>query len=404
MAGGRPAWVTDFRSSLYLGMRHPARSLGAWTGLTTGVPAVLASTPGTAALEARIRDRLGTEAAVTSTSTLHALVDLRETHPHRVALLDEHAYPVAWLAAGRAAGRFRHHDPASLDRRLAVSTRRALVLADGWCTTCGRAAPLARYAAAAAMHDAMLVVDDSQALGVVGPGSGRARPLGTGGTGTVAAAGLTGDGVTVLVASTAKAYGVPMAFVAGPALVIDRLRTAGPTRTHSSQPSAADVAALHRALDIDEARGDRLRRGLADRIGVFVRAFDGAPVRARPSTFPFVVLDLPAGTDPHLVEEFLRQRRVRASVVRGHHRPHLAFLIRVDHTGSELVTAAALVRRAVEQQDARSPTRHRDPSTRHRSGPRERAADLASRGDRPCPPPEHPRRRGRARPGSPVRR
>jgi 8-amino-7-oxononanoate synthase len=69
----------------------------------------------------------------------------------------------------------------------------------------------------------------------------------------------------VAVSSLAKAFGAPVACVAGPARIVGRLRTAG-SALYSSPPSQVDIAAATRAVDRNAVDGDRLRSALARRV------------------------------------------------------------------------------------------------------------------------------------------
>src|SRR5262249_2727001 len=71
-------------------------------------------------------------------------------------------------------------------------------------------------------------------------------------------------------ASLAKAFGAPIAFLAGAERFVADVARHGPSRWHSSPASAAAVAAAAHALDVNERRGDELRArlgALAARVG-----------------------------------------------------------------------------------------------------------------------------------------
>lgn len=254
--------VADFTSSLYLGMRHAGGEFTAWPALTSGRPAVL-DPPAGAAAARHIAARAGAELAALTRSTLHGLNDCMELLAGQgtVLAVDSGIYPVGRWAVQRAAGIgipvawVGHHDLARLRYRLERLTDKGLrpvVVADGFCTGCGRAYPLAE---AAALADGVTVLlDDTQALGILGPSGG----------GSVAQAGIPHDNI-VTVSSLAKAFGVPVACVTGPAAFVERLRTIG-SALHSSPPSRVDIAAAVNAVRRDAAEGDRLRSALAVRV------------------------------------------------------------------------------------------------------------------------------------------
>lgn len=314
---------------------------------------MLCPTAGTERLEARLRHRLGAEAALTTVSTLHAMADLHALHGATGSVLDEYAYPIGGLVAPPGSVRFRHHDPESLAQRLA-SSRKGLVVVDGWCTHCGRAAPLADLATVAARYGSVLVVDDTQAMGVIGRGATARSPIGPDGSGTLVAAGVAGHPAIIAVASTSKGLGVPITLVAGPRRVVEHLRSRGPTRTHCSQPSAAHIAALGRALDIDDRWGMELRRRLVARIDHFTDRFVATGFRVGGGGFPVLTVDVPRGVDPHRVERRLAGEGVFAIVVGGHRRPQLTFVVRADHSPSDIERGVRALQRCVNPRGAMS--------------------------------------------------
>lgn len=281
--------MADFTSSLYLGMRHASTELPSWPALTTGRPAVLETPPRAVATAARLAALAGAEQAVLTRSTLHGLVDCLDVlaGPDAGLAVDTGVYPVAQWAVQRAARHtplvlVAHHEPADLAaavRRLAGQGLRPVVVADGVCTGCGRAYPVASAAAQVRPLGGMLLLDDTQGLGILGARPDRVRhPYGHGGGGSVRHAGVGHAGI-VTVSSLAKAFGAPVACTAGPAGVLARVRVAD-SAVHSSPPSAVDVAAAANALDRNAAVGDALRTLLADRVRVLRRraAEQGLPL------------------------------------------------------------------------------------------------------------------------------
>jgi len=257
----------DFTSALYLGMRHPAAALPPWEALTLGKPAALAPVPGEVALGAELAALMDCEAACLLPSTLHLFWDLfgwLAAAP--VALLvDAGAYPVARWGAERAAGkgavlqRFRAGDATharTLAARWRALGRRPVLLADGYTPGNDAAPPLADLAEVAARTGGFLVLDDTQALGVLGPDGG----------GSVAAHGLAGAPV-LAGASLAKGFGTPLAVLAGPRRPLAEFMAASEGRVHCSPPSVALVAAAAHALQLNRRAGDALRLRLRARVG-----------------------------------------------------------------------------------------------------------------------------------------
>ena len=169
-----------------------------------------------------------------ASSTVHAVLDCVATltAPGAAVLLDAGAYPMGRWGPPRpgrvVASPTAIRQPRPPAARL-VRTGPAAVVTDGFCPGCGRPAPLAAYLRVVRAHGGLLLVDDTQALGVLGrPAAGQA--YGTGGGGTAAWTG-TGGPELVVVASLAKGLGVPLAVVAGERRVVGLVRTARPAST-----------------------------------------------------------------------------------------------------------------------------------------------------------------------------
>jgi 8-amino-7-oxononanoate synthase len=340
--------MLDFSSSLYLGLHHPSRSLAPWDRLTTGVPAALGELPAAGRVAGALAQLQGCERAVLARSTLHAFLDCFATlgGRDRPVLVDAGAYPIAGWAAGalgRPVLRFGHHDPADLGWRLR-HLRRPLVVCDGFCPGCGAVAPLAGYLELAGRHDGLLLVDDTQALGVLGRRD-RPGPYGAGGGGSPAWAGVGGPRV-VVVASLAKGLGAPLAVAAGAAGPLGRLADAGPTRVHSSPPSAADLHAALRALDANRRVGEARRERLGALVARLRRRLAEQGVAVGGGRFPVQSLPPMAPPAAAALADALADRRVRAVLQRPRCRPGatVTLLVNADHTADQVDrVAAALV-------------------------------------------------------------
>jgi glycine C-acetyltransferase/8-amino-7-oxononanoate synthase len=185
---------------------------------------------------------------------------------------------------GRLAGRlaaWRHHAPHA----------RALVVTDSVFSMDGDLAPLPDLVAVCERYDALLMVDEAHATGVVGPA----------GRGAVAHFGLMGQ-VPIVMGTLSKALGAAGGFVAGTADLCDLLRnrarafifdTALPAPT-----TAAALAALHVVAREPErcARARAIARQLADGVraaGYSVATPDAAVVPVMIGE-PAAALDLAA--------------------------------------------------------------------------------------------------------------
>jgi 8-amino-7-oxononanoate synthase len=338
--------MLDFSSSLYLGLHHPSRSLAPWDRLTTGVPAALGEPPEAYLVASALARLQGCERAVLARSTLHAFLDCFAVlgGRDRPVVADAGAYPIAGWAARAAGARpvvaFTHHDPGDLRRRLR-RLRGPLVVCDGLCPGCGGVAPLAGYLALVRRHGGLLLVDDTQALGVLGRRGGPG-PYGVGGGGSPAWAGIGGPGVLV-VASLAKGLGVPITAIAGGAAPVGRLADAGPTREHASPPSTADLHAARHALAANRRVGEARRERLSTLVARLRRRLTerGVPTGGG----PFPVQPLPAMPPPVAARlaAAMAERGIRVVLQRPRCRPGAAvtLLVTAGHTVGEIDRAAA---------------------------------------------------------------
>ena len=180
--------MADFTSALYLGLRHPSWSLAPWDQLTTGRPAALLTTPSQGKVAEALAGLVGCERATLGSSTLHLFWDLFGMLDRRHAIyMDAGVYPIGRWGVERAAARgipvqtFAHHDGEALRRALQHSARQRLRPDSGG----GRVLPGLRTACAACRYlqtiqqrDGLLVLDDTQALGILGHSPCAETPLG----------------------------------------------------------------------------------------------------------------------------------------------------------------------------------------------------------------------------------
>ncbi len=331
--------MLDFSSSLYLGLRHASRSLAAWDRLTEGKPSALDEPPGAAAVAAAMSVLTGCERAVLLPSTLHLFWDLFGMRAgDAIAIyVDAGTYPIARWGVERAAARgttvryFAHHDAHALGRLLLHETRRGvrpLVVADGFCPRCGRAAPVPEYLEATRTFGGSLLIDDTQALGIFGHSPGPDSPYGHGGGGTSRRWDVAGPDV-LIGASMAKAFGTPVAVLCGAAAEVRRFMTLGETRVHCSPPSVANIRAAAHALELNRTCGDALRLRLAGLVGRFRARLAERGLSASGGLFPVQRVAVPPGHDASLLHRHLLRLGVRAVLVRDAPRrsPGLCFLI-----------------------------------------------------------------------------
>ncbi len=216
-------------------------------------------------LEERVAAFVGMEDAILYSSCFDANTGLFET------LLDEpdavisdalnHASLIDGIRLCKASRyRYANNDMSELGFRLeeAAGARYRLIATDGVFSMDGILANLPAIADLAAAHDAMVLVDDSHAVGFVGAG-GRGTPEATGAAGRI-------DLVT---GTFGKALGgASGGYTAGPAAVIGWLRQRSRPYLFSNSLAPVIAATTLRALDLI-AESDELRSRLAANAALF---------------------------------------------------------------------------------------------------------------------------------------
>ncbi|MGH3737469.1 MAG: aminotransferase class I/II-fold pyridoxal phosphate-dependent enzyme, partial [Micromonosporaceae bacterium] len=242
--------VIDLAGNDYLGLsRHPAVVAAATRALrdyglgATGSRLVRGTTDAHAALESELAALTGWPAAlVYSSGYLANLGALRAlAGPRTTILSDAHAH--ASLIDGCRATRAEtvvlpHASVPAVRDALGAATGSAVVVTESVFSVDGDLAPLAELHAACLEHDALLLVDDAHALGVLGPR----------GAGGVAAAGLAGATNLVVTATLSKAVGAAGGVVAGPAELIAHLVDTGRTFIYDTALPPAVAAGARAGL------------------------------------------------------------------------------------------------------------------------------------------------------------
>lgn len=347
--------MLDFTSVLYLGMRHPKNSLPDWQQLTTGHPAALAVPQESEVVAKSMAQLMGCQHATLGTSTLHIYWDLFEilAKDRIVIYLDSSIYPVAKWGVERVAARgvfireFPSRDTAALTKLLNRDSSlgvRPVVVTDGLCPATGTTAPLAEYVNLMRSRRGCVVVDDTQALGILGHAPESLMPYGTGGAGTAAWQGAKGQEL-VIGSSLAKGFGVPLAVLGGSQSFIKRFESESATRIHCSPPSIALIHAARHALDINKKSGDQLRLRLLQLVRQFKAGLRRIGLSAMGGLFPVQTLKSIPNINAAWLHEQLLKLGVRTVLHRSRHgnASMLSFLITTLHSPTDIETAVRLL-------------------------------------------------------------
>lgn len=367
--------MLDFTSALYLGMRHPKDSLPDWQQLTTGRPAAFSVPPESEVVAKSMAQLMGCQHATLGTSTLHIFWDLFEVlaKDRIIIYLDDGSYPIARWGVERVAAKgvstrmFPSRDTAALASLLNRDSgleARPVIVTDGLCPATGKTTPLAEYVKFMRSRGGFVVVDDTQALGILGHAPSTLMSYGSAGAGTATWQGIQGPEL-IIGSSLAKAFGVPIAVLAGSRSIIERFESESATRIHCSPPAIPLLRAAQHALDVNKTLGDRLRQRLLNLVRQFKQGLRRIGLSSMGGLFPVQTLKSMPNIDAAWLHERLLNLGVRTVL---HHSREgqtasLSFLITARHSPSDIdksirilqqVCAFADIRFGGKQHESRS--------------------------------------------------
>jgi 8-amino-7-oxononanoate synthase len=262
--------VVMFGSNNYLGLTtHPKvreaakRAIDRFGTSMTGSRLVNGSMKLHEEFEEKLANWFGKESALVFTTgyqvnlaTCSALLSNKQS----VGVIDRnvHASLYDGVRLGQAAGarlvRYRHNDPASLDRALDKldAGEGAFVITDGVFSAEGEIARLDEIVAVVKKHGARLLVDDAHALGVIGPdGRGTAHHFGV------------ADQVDLMGGTFSKSLGSIGGWLVGERKVLDYIRHFAPSFMFAASAAPPSVAAAMAAFEVmqqETHRIDQLRQ------------------------------------------------------------------------------------------------------------------------------------------------
>jgi len=260
--GGRN--VLNLCANNYLGLAdHPAmidaaqEALERWGFGMASVRFICGTTQLHKELERRLSGFLGTEDAILYSSCFDANGGLFETllGPEDVIISDElnHASIIDGVRLCKAERRrYRNRDMADLEIQLAESTgaRYRLVATDGVFSMDGYVAPLDQIVELAERYDALVMVDDSHAVGFMGhKGAGTPELFGV------------QDRIDIVTGTLGKALGgASGGYTAARAEIVEMLRQRSRPYLFSNSLAPSIAAAAIATLDLLESSGELLAR------------------------------------------------------------------------------------------------------------------------------------------------
>ena len=340
----------NFSSSLYLGMIHSSGELRDWDSLTTGAPAAFFEPPVAVTLGKSIARLQGLADGVIAPSTLHLFWDwFGGLDPRKdVVFADAQLYRVGTWGVERAVGKgvmatkFRHQCVASLQRLMSQKLglrQRPVVVTDGWCPFCGKAAPLLDYLRIIEPFNGLLVVDDTQALGIFGKKPDMLMPYGYGGGGLLRHLNIQSERV-LAISSLAKAFGAPLAAMCGSVFEIQKFKMRSETRVNASPPSAAALAAGKNALRRNADSGLDRREKLFQNVLFFQKIMSEGGFETKGDFFPVQTILGLDGKETRRVHAALWETGIRTVPVLAHGKnPKLCWLLNALHSRRDIERA-----------------------------------------------------------------
>ena len=339
--------MANFTSALYLGLRHSHRALRSWSQFTTGVPAAFAEPHNATDVAQAIAHLQGCEEGVLSTSSLHLFWDLFGILAKRPIhiFFDSGMYPIGrWgveraACLGAAVSEFPHHDADALGLLLNLEMHpqsRPIIVTDGFCPDCGRAAPLTDYVRLVQEYRGRLIVDDTQSLGIFGQSAGPSAPYGSGGGGMLRWSRAFGPEV-IAISSLAKGFGAPLAALTADEATAHHFKSVSETRVHCSPPSIAAIHAAEHALAVNRRHGDRLRLRLACLVSRFRSGANAAGFDVNGGLFPVQTIDPGSRAETIRIHKLLERSGIRTVLRRtSGNRVRISFLFNARQTPAEI--------------------------------------------------------------------
>lgn len=187
--------------------------------------------------------------------------------------------------SGASIIRFRHNDPADLDKRLGrldPSDSNKLVVVEGIYSMLGDRAPLAEIVEVKRKHNAYLLVDEAHSLGVLG-GTGRGLAEETG----------VETHVDFITGTFSKSLGAIGGFCASDHPVLETLRVTSRPFMYTASPPSSIMASVQQALT-RLADDPELKARLWENIGRFHQGIAGVGLTPCSPPGPIIAIRVPS--------------------------------------------------------------------------------------------------------------
>ncbi|HEY9807461.1 MAG TPA: 8-amino-7-oxononanoate synthase [Candidatus Obscuribacterales bacterium] len=251
------------------------------------------------------------------------------------------------ILSGATVVDYAHCDVADLRAKLTQQRdryRRCLILTDSVFSMDGDLCPLPELLAIATEFEAMLLVDEAHATGV----------MGATGAGCVEHFGCTGHAL-IQIGTLSKALGSLGGYVAGSATLIDFLRNRAPSWIYTTGLSPADTAAALAAIAIvkqEPQRRAQLWHNVADLqqlIGFSSHSSNSSQLQPLPSASPILCFQVQDAATVLQAGQQLKQAGIFASAIRPPTVPtsRLRVTVMATHTAAHLQQLAKALHQIV---------------------------------------------------------
>ena len=251
------------------------------------------------------------------------------------------------ILSGATVVDYAHCDVADLRAKLTQQRdryRRCLILTDSVFSMDGDLCPLPELLAIATEFEAMLLVDEAHATGV----------MGATGAGCVEHFGCTGHAL-IQIGTLSKALGSLGGYVAGSATLIDFLRNRAPSWIYTTGLSPADTAAALAAIAIvkqEPQRRAQLWHNVADLqqlIGFSSHSSNSSQLQPLPSASPILCFQVQDAATVLRAGQQLKQAGIFASAIRPPTVPtsRLRVTVMATHTAAHLQQLAKALHQIV---------------------------------------------------------
>jgi 8-amino-7-oxononanoate synthase len=357
-------WLADFASCNYLGfdldreiIEAVPAYLDAW-GTHPSWSRLLGSPVLYEQIEERLIGLLGSEDALVLPTITHIHMSVIPIlAASGTIFLDARAHKTIYdgcqiaRARGAAVKRFRFEDADHLEELLRAERDPArLICIDGVNSMTGNAPDVPAFARVAREYGALLYVDDAHGFGVVGERSPHEPcPYGIRGNSIVRYFDEAYDNV-VLVGGFSKAYSSLLAFIACPTVLKNLLKVAASPYLYSGPSPVASLATVLAGFDVNDKRGEDLRRVLYERTRRVLDCLDDHGIET-PNRSGFPIIEIPLRDHRRIAEvgQLLFDRGVYVTLAAFPLVPRADVGFRVQLTAANTEAEVATLCAAIEE-------------------------------------------------------